>query len=253
MINTANSKLKALNNPNVFANGQSNVAIQVTLRDDANALITAPRVVELVPDDASLIITQFAETNEKGEAIAYVGSTTVGTFTVRAVVMPTGLEGALFLDDIVTVSFYAPETGTVSTPAETERRVRLIWSVSRYLVNNMDGVRVRIEATAANLMPTKIFAYQTLPLAPGAAEAVAAFDHVCSAVDLEEYPEDAPLENARPEWFRLNYVDVLLRTRDEAKDFIDGVVADIRMLKDALDITETLTLTGDLWIGKQPT
>ena len=252
MISASNSKLKAVNNPNAFANGQSLVALRVTLRDQNNALITAPRVVQLVADSENVVFTQPPETNEEGVTYGYVASQTVGSVVVRATVAPVGDEGTTLLDDSVTVYFYALESGTLSTPPTTERRIHLTWSVSRYLVNNMDGVRVRIEANEANLMPTAVFAYLIQPMKPEQFTPVAAFDHVCSAVDLEEYPETTPLENVRPEWFRLNYVDVLLRSRDEAKDFIDSVVADVRMLKDTLDITETLDLTGSLWVGEQP-
>lgn len=252
MISATNSQLKAVSNPNVFANGQSNVAIRVRLRDQNNAPVVGPRIVQLTCDRADVIITQPPETNANGEAYGYIGSQTPGAAIVSATVLPVGDEGATLLTTTVSVYFYAPDTGTISTPPTTERRIQLTWSVSRYLVNNMDGVRVRIVAAAANLMPTAVFAYLTQPLKPEQAEPVAAFDHVCSAVDLEEYPETEPLENVRPAWFRLNYVDVLLRTRDEAKDFIDSVIADVRMLKDTLDITETLDLTGSLWIGDQP-
>lgn len=252
MISASNSELKAVNNPNVFANGQSLVALRVRLRDQNNDPITAPREVQLIADSTDVVFTQPPATNENGEAYGYVASQTPGSVVIHATVSPVGDEGVTLLNDGVTVFFYTPETGTVSTPPATERRIHLTWSVSRYLVNNMDGVRVRIEAGEANLMPTAVFAYQLQPMKPEQFEPVAAFDHVCSAVDLEEYPETTPLENVRPEWFRLDYVDVLLRTRDEAKDFIDSVVADVRMLKDALDITETLDLTGSLWIGEQP-
>ena len=252
MISPSNSQLKAVSNPNVFANGQSNVAIRVRLRDQNNAPVSGGRVVQLTCSREDVIITQPPETNENGEAYGYIGSQFAGSAIVSATVLPVAAEGATLLNDTVTVYFYAPDTGTISTPPATERRIHLTWSVSRYLVNNMDGVRVRIVATDSNLMPTTVFAYQIQPLAPEQTEPVAAFDHVCSAVDLEEYPETTPLENVRPAWFRLNYVDVLLRTRDEAKDFIDSVVADVRMLKDTLDITETLDLTGSLWVGEQP-
>lgn len=252
MISATNSQLRAVTNPNVFATGQSTVAIRVRLRDQNNEPVTAARVVQLAADSPNAIIEQPAETNENGETYGYIASQTPGAVIVTATVMPVGDEGVTLLNDSVTVYFYAPSDGTKSTPPKTERRIHLTWSVSRYLVNNMDGVRVRIEATEANLMPTTVFAYQTQPMKPGEFTQVGAFDHVCSAVDLEEYPETTPLENVRPEWFRLNYVDVLLRSRDEAKDFIDSVVADVKMLKDALDITETLDLTGSLWIGSQP-
>jgi len=75
---------------------------------------------------------------------------------------------------------------------------------------------------------------------------------VCSAVDIEEYPEDEPLANSRPQWFRLDYVDVLLRSREEVREFINSVLEDVQILKNTLDITEDLVPNGDVWVGTPP-
>ena len=91
-----------------------------------------------------------------------------------------------------------------------------------------------------------------MPVKPGETESVGAFDHVCSSVDLEEYPEDVPGTNNRPAWFRLNYVDVLLRSREEVREFINSVIEDVNTLKNTLDIAEELLPAGDLWIGTEP-
>jgi hypothetical protein len=87
---------------------------------------------------------------------------------------------------------------------------------------------------------------------PGAGERVGEFSHVCSPVDLEEYPEDEPIAGQRPEWFRLNYVDVLLRSRTEVHEFIKEVCADVNRLKGTLDLTDTLIPGGELWVGGEP-
>jgi len=134
----------------------------------------------------------------------------------------------------------------------SERRIKLNWSVSRYYAHTTDGIRVRIEASNANLMPAKVFAYQMLPIGPADAERAAMFDHVCSPSDLEEYPEDEPLPNVRPAWFRLNYVDVLLRSRTEVDRFIHDVTADVNSLKEVLDVADDLSPAGELWIGDPP-
>lgn len=134
----------------------------------------------------------------------------------------------------------------------SERRIKLTWHVSRYYAHSTDGIRVRIEATNANLMPNKVFAYQMMPVGPADAERAAMFDHVCSPSDLEEYPEDEPVATLRPAWFRLNYVDVLLRSRTEVDAFIRDVTADVQSLKNVLDIVETMNPEGELWIGEPP-
>lgn len=134
----------------------------------------------------------------------------------------------------------------------SERRIKLSWQVSRYYASSTDGIRVRIEASDANLMPSKIFAYQMLPIGPAEAERAGVFDHVCSPSDLEEYPEDEPTTTLRPAWFRLDYVDVLLRSRTEIDAFIKDVTADVQGLKEVLDVTDNLLPAGEIWIGTPP-
>lgn len=159
--------------------------------------------------------------------------------------------GLIELNEAIGLNFYIPEP-PVSPPTPSGRRVQLTWAVSRYEYQGIDAVRVRIEAASANLMPAKIFAYLLLPMKPGAGEREGAFSHVCSPVDLAEYPEDEPIPGHRPEWFRLNYVDVHLRSRAEAKQFIQDVLDDVNRLKNTLDVMDTLQTGGTLWIGGAP-
>lgn len=160
------------------------------------------------------------------------------------------------LDAQLGLNFYDPtivdEGCQPPAPPESDRAVRLSWSVSRYRYQDTDGIRVRITADQAVLMPDKIFAYMLLPLKPGAGAKVGAFDHVCSPVDLEEYPEDEPIPGSRPEWFRLNYVDVLLRSRTEVYEFIKDVISDVKRLKNTLNLMDNLIPGGEMWIGPEP-
>ena len=91
-----------------------------------------------------------------------------------------------------------------------------------------------------------------LPVKPGSTQSVAAFDHICSSVDLEEYPEDEAVPNSRPAWFRLNYVDVMVRSREEAREFINSILEDVKLLKNTLDTADELVPGGDTWIGPPP-
>jgi hypothetical protein len=134
----------------------------------------------------------------------------------------------------------------------SQRRIHLTWYVSRYNFHSTDGIRVRIEADGANLMPDKVFAYLLLPLKPGENERAGSFDHVCSPTDLEEYPEDEPIPQHRPEWFRLNYVDVVLRSRTEVYAFVRDVAADVYNLRETLNIMDRLEPAGEIWFGNEP-
>lgn len=159
--------------------------------------------------------------------------------------------GTIELNEAIGINFYAP-TAPVSPPSPSGRRIQLTWAVSRYNFNGTDGVRVRITATAAEEMPTKVFAYLLLPMRPGAGARDGAFSHVCSPTDLAEYPEDDPIPGHRPEWFRLDYVDVHLRSRSEAKQLIQDVTDDVNALKATLDLMDNLIPGGTVWIGGAP-
>lgn len=268
-----NSKLFHGNRPFVLANGKDAAAIKIRLRDDEDAPI-AWRQVELVADGQNVIVAQPGLTQADGTAVGYISATTPGVITVRARTLASNLDktiseqqlstpealqelmnssaGAAWFAEPITVTFFSRDIEPSLPIQETSRNVHLEWSVSRYDINDIDGIRVRITATEATGMPTKIFAYQMLPVRPGGTEQVATFDHVCSSVDLEEYPEDQAIPNSRPAWFRLNYVDVMVRSRDETREFINSVLEDVQMLKNTLDIADNLLPGGEVWIGTPP-
>jgi hypothetical protein len=132
------------------------------------------------------------------------------------------------------------------------RHIQLKWAVSHYVYNVLDGVRVRIWVESAVGVTAKVFAYQQFPKNPTTGEQAGVFDHVCSPPDLEEFPEDAPEPASRPAWFRLSYVDVIVRSVAEVDAFIEDVRADVRSLKATLDVMDELVPTGEEWIGGEP-
>jgi hypothetical protein len=257
-VSPTNSKISFATKPHVRANDVDVIAIKVRVKDINNAVIPS-RAVEIFTDAPNVTITQPQPTDNAGLAVGYARCSAVGPVVFRARVLPDvdpqipgNSAGAVTITNTATANFYDETLEPEVPPTASLRNVHLTWSVSRYLAYQTDGIRVRIEAEDSNLMPTKIFAYQMLPVRPGEEDRVGTFDHVCSPVDLEEYPEDQPLPNSRPAWFRLDYVDVLLRSRAEVKAFINSVVEDVRALKTTLDITEDLVPDGDLWIGTPP-
>lgn len=254
------------NRPLILANGLDGAAIKVRVKDTEDVAMEGMQT-EIVADREGIVIVQPTLTNNEGLAVGYIKSTTIGPVTLRCRVLnsppnvkmttPEALAelaqssaGAVWMEDTLTVNFYDREIDPKPALAITsERNINIQWSTSRYFSNDIDGIRVRIEAPDANLMPTKIFAYQMLPVRPGTNEQVATFDHVCSSVDLEEYPEDEALPNSRPAWFRTNYVDVFVRSQEEMRAFINNVLEDIQILKNTLDLADELLPSGDIWIG----
>lgn len=156
------------------------------------------------------------------------------------------------LDSTLGLSFYTPPTPSQSGSTGSNRRIHLTWTISRYNYHATDGIRIRITADGAYNMPAKVFAYLMQPLVPGEEARVGSFDHVCSPTDLEEYPEDAPIPGQRPEWFRLDYVDVILRSRTEVHAFIRDVAEDVYRLKTTLDLMDHMLPGGEIWIGGEP-
>lgn len=254
------------NRPLILANGIDGASVKVRVKDTTGAPY-ADMQAELVADRDGVVVVQPGLTNNEGLSVGYIKSTTTGPVTLRCRILnsppnlkmttPEALQelaqssaGAVWLEDTLTLNFYDRDIDPKPTLAVvSERNIHIQWSTSRYFMNDIDGIRVRIEAPEANLMPTKIFAYQMLPVRPGSDEQVATFDHVCSSVDLEEYPEDEAEPNSRPAWLRTDYVDVFLRSREEVRAFVNSVLEDIQILKNTLDISDELLPGGDVWIG----
>jgi hypothetical protein len=254
------------NRPLILANGIDGAAIKIRVKNTDNEPM-ADMQAEFVADRDGVELVQPTLTNNEGSAVGYVKATTIGPVTLRVRVLnlppnlklstPEALQelaqssaGAVWLEDTLTINFYDRDIDPKPTLAVvSERNIHVQWSVSRHFMNDIDGIRVRIEADDATAMPTKIFAYQMLPVRPGSDEQVATFDHVCSSVDLEEYPEDEAIPGSRPAWLRTNYVDVFLRSREEVRAFVANVLEDVQILKNTLDIADDLLPGGEVWIG----
>jgi len=122
------------------------------------------------------------------------------------------------------------------------RSIKFSWASSPYTLERDHGIRLRIEITCTTGLDTKLFAYRMLPTAYNDTRGV--FSHVCSPVDLEDYPADNPLVGVAPEWFRLDFVDVLLRSTTEATNLLNAVREDLRTLVATLERMDTLMPTG---------
>lgn len=160
-----------------------------------------------------------------------------------------GITYPLELADVLPLSFVLADTApSESSDFPAGRAIKLAIGTSRWRVNILDGVRVRIQAVDSVDMPLKVFAYLTLPMDPTTGTRAAAFDHVCSPADLEDFPVDEPIPGITPEWFRLDYVDLLVRSWEEVTDIIDKVKEDVQVLRDTLATMDTLSSHESVWI-----
>jgi hypothetical protein len=130
-----------------------------------------------------------------------------------------------------------------------DHKLHAQWASSRYSVNQTDGIRVRIEIACAEGVDAEVFAYCMSNYAVLTGERAGRFSHVCSTADLAEYPIGAPIVGEIPEWFRLSYVDVFLRSPIEAAAFVEDVFSDLRMLQYSLARQDTLIPGGVEQIG----
>jgi hypothetical protein len=125
------------------------------------------------------------------------------------------------------------------------RKIKIRWATSRYVVGRHDAIRVRISVVCAEGLTEKIFAYRMLPKSPQTGSKRGFFSHICSPADIEDFPEDEPVATHVPPWFRLSYVDVLVRSETEAEAFIDDVRSDIRRLLTSLAAIDAVFQVGE--------
>jgi hypothetical protein len=132
-----------------------------------------------------------------------------------------------------------------------EHRVQLAHFFSRYEDDRRSGTRLRVVAIEAVNMDREVFAYRRIPLQPGDPNdpQQAVFSHVCSPVDLEEFPIGAPLENHVPPWFRLDFVDVLFRSSGEAKASWEDISAAVGVLGVTLTRLDSMDAQPPVWVG----
>jgi len=129
------------------------------------------------------------------------------------------------------------------------RRLKYKWTTSRYVLGKDDGYRIRFDIECADEMDDAVFAYRLRPLDPSTGEKAGFFSHVCSPVDLEEYPKNEPRAGELPEWFRLSYIDVVVRSVTEAERFIEDIRADLSRLKTNIDRLDSISPAGEFDVG----
>lgn len=129
------------------------------------------------------------------------------------------------------------------------RSITLSWASSHYIFGEHDGVRLRITVTCAENLDTEIFAYRMMTTDPTTGAKAAFFSHVCSPPDLVEWPKNAIDPMSSPQWLRLPYIDVLVRSVAEAEEFVRLVKEDVFRLKTTLDNMGTLTDTTTITYG----
>ena len=120
---------------------------------------------------------------------------------------------------------------------------------TKYVINNVDGFRMKIEAYDANNMSAAVFRYLRGPFSASTGTYSDEFDGVCSPSDLEEFPENSPTPGANPAWFRKDSVDLVFRSQTTANETWDKIVSDVKILVNTLDIMDVIQPETTVSIG----
>lgn len=123
---------------------------------------------------------------------------------------------------------------------------------TKYLADNITGFRFRVVAYGASDMPNAIFRYGREALNAKEGTYRLAFDGVCSPVDLEEFPEDAPTVGVYPEFCRLDYVDLVFRSQAIAEEAWTTLVEEVSSLVTTLNTMDQVQPEAALKLGNPP-
>jgi hypothetical protein len=125
----------------------------------------------------------------------------------------------------------------------------LTWTSSAFTDQEADGYRVRFEVTDHCNATNHVFAHRLLPVNPNTGKKGGFFSHVCSPVDLVDYPEDAPIHNNLPPFYRLPYADLWVRSTAELENIIAVVKDHLERLHYALKRLGEVGLRHEHLIG----
>jgi hypothetical protein len=125
---------------------------------------------------------------------------------------------------------------------------------------SVNGFRFTMIAISTTNMPTDIFRYRVVPTMtrtsidqpPTSVALTSSFNGVCSPADLEDFPVGWPGPNARPPWFRLNTIDIVMRSRMLVEDTYRAILDDIEHLVETLNIMEQQDATEIVIISPEP-
>ena len=113
-----------------------------------------------------------------------------------------------------------------------------------------NGYRFRVVVTdVGGLDDRKIFRYLQRPWRMDDTESVLTFDGVCSPADLAEYRPDTPDPSRLPAFCRLDYVDLLSRSRSEADETWTILQAEVTGLLSALSDADSLAAADLIILG----
>lgn len=132
------------------------------------------------------------------------------------------------------------------------RQLKLVrHGVTRVDYLQLGACRLRIEASDPNNTGADPYVFMHLrdTVNPDTLERVDFFEGVAGPVDMSEYPESAPSPDAEFPYFRLPYMEIDLRSPDQADQAWRDIIAAVNALLVALDKLEDLEAIDETYVG----
>lgn len=115
--------------------------------------------------------------------------------------------------------------------------------------NRGEGFRLRIEARDAVEMPAAIFLHQQTLVDPKTGEQADEFMCVCSCFDLTIYPASTPDLTQFPQFFRKDYLDIVLPSQAISERAWRAIYDEVCVLVRSLDKLDVLSLGESIRCG----
>jgi len=194
------------------------------------APLTADELWEAILDDITILKDSLDNRGDLSESSSY---------SIDSAFLSEGADEVAFSSSS---SLFSESLGAeIST-----REVVLIFNA---IVETADGFNIRAVANSATGLSKNLFRYIRHPLNPNDADRQDRFDGVCSPADIEDFPENAPFGYIDPKFFRLNYVDLVLETLEEAETFRAELIDEVEQLKSSYDRIDTFDEVTVYWLG----
>jgi hypothetical protein len=113
-----------------------------------------------------------------------------------------------------------------------------------YEAGRTQGYRIHIQIRGLGGLPSKVFRYLAVLENPLTNTVVGTLDGVCSPVDLEILPENAPLVGQQPPFFRKAEADLVFRSREDAEEALQEILQHLQSLANALTAERFLSSSG---------
>lgn len=116
----------------------------------------------------------------------------------------------------------------------------------------MSAYRLKLVIAEAVDMDNRVFLFQRSPPDPTTGNTTDTFVTVCSPVDMEDYPPDAPDSAKQYPFFRLSSVELDFRATSQADEAYAIIMRELNVLIFALNRLDQLKVSNSVWVGAGP-